>query len=159
VGEAPGAEEDASGVPFCGRSGRRLDELIEAAGLDPLKDVFVTNRLCCRPPNNRKPSDEEMRACQPRLVEMVRLVNPQAFLMVGASSAAFIGIDRIGRFRGLRVELELSLGRVRYQRAALATYHPAYLLRRGNSPKLAQQMINDIKKIAALSNYGLRDSV
>jgi uracil-DNA glycosylase family 4 len=82
VGEAPGAEEDKEGVPFCGDSGSLLRALFVTSGIDP-SDVFVTNLIGCRPPNNRDPAPTEKKACASRLHDIIYLVDPLVIIAVG----------------------------------------------------------------------------
>ena len=83
IGEAPGAQEDAEGLPFVGRSGRLLDQLLAAAGLDPAADVYICNGVKCRPPNNRKPTAGEMAACRPWLEQQIAAVDPPLVVLLG----------------------------------------------------------------------------
>jgi uracil-DNA glycosylase family 4 len=124
VGEAPGAEEDRQGEPFVGRAGQLLNEMLAAIGLDR-KQVYITNILKSRPPNNRDPSPEEVAACEPYLKAQIALIRPRIILAVGRIAAQNLlkTDERIGALRG-RVH--------RYAEGGVpvvVTYHPAYLLR------------------------------
>ena len=112
VGEAPGAEEEASGQPFVGRSGRLLEAMLAAAGLDSKRDLYIANVIKCRPPGNRKPSRTEIEACRPWLERQIDLVRPQLVLLVGATALeALLGIKGgITRLRGQWLHLEASQG-------------------------------------------------
>ena len=132
IGEAPGAEEDASGIPFVGRSGQLLDQLLLQAGYDRDQDLYVCNAIKCRPPANRRPTALELQACRPWLAEQLSLVNPELVLLVGATALeAVLGIKGgITRLRGQWLKpaaspLEAQLG----QRRLMAILHPSYLLR------------------------------
>ena len=93
VGEAPGAEEEACGQPFVGRSGRLLEAMLAAAGLNSERDLYIANVIKCRPPGNRKPSRTEIEACRPWLERQNALVLPQLVLLVGATALeALLGI-------------------------------------------------------------------
>jgi DNA polymerase len=82
VGEAPGAQEDLQGLPFVGRAGKLLDELLQEVGLTR-EDVFITNVLCCRPPGNRDPLPDEIAACKPYLYRKVELIEPKVICTLG----------------------------------------------------------------------------
>ena len=81
IGEAPGAQEDAEGRPFVGRSGRALDSLLLEVGLDPVQDLYVCNAIKCRPPNNRRPKKGELRSCRPWLDQQLALVDPAVIVL------------------------------------------------------------------------------
>jgi len=123
VGEAPGADEDAQGLPFVGRAGQLLDKMIGAMGLDPAKDVYVCNILKCRPPGNRRPEPEEMAACFPYLNEQLALVRPRVIVALGNTAVAALLETKLGITK-LR-------GQWKLYRSVLVmpTYHPSYLLR------------------------------
>ncbi|QEI06252.1 uracil-DNA glycosylase [Pigmentiphaga aceris] len=128
IGEAPGEQEDRQGVPFVGRSGQLLENMLGAIGVQRAKgDAFVTNIVKCRPPNNRNPEPEEAAACRPYLERQVALLNPQRALAVGRVAAQnVLGTDAtIGSLRG-RVH-RLGLGGKDIP--MVVSYHPAYLLR------------------------------
>lgn len=82
VGEAPGANEDKQGLPFVGRAGKLLDELLREVGLER-GDVFITNIICCRPPGNRDPVPEEIEACRPYLFRKIDLIEPKVICTLG----------------------------------------------------------------------------
>lgn len=123
VGEAPGAEEDVSGRPFVGRSGRLLDRLLAEAGLDRERDLYIANIVKCRPPQNRRPTAAEMAACRPWLDRQLALLDPPLILLAGATAlAGLLGIrSGISRLRG---QWQTWQGR-----QLLPLFHPAYLLR------------------------------
>ena len=126
IGEAPGADEDSQGLPFVGRSGRLLSELLKAAELDEGEDLYICNVIKCRPPNNRKPSSDEIKRCRPWLEEQIALVNPSLVLLAGATALqALLGIKSgISKLRGQWHEQE--------GRAFMPVFHPSYLLRFGS---------------------------
>jgi uracil-DNA glycosylase len=82
VGEAPGATEDQQGLPFVGRAGQLLNQMLEAIGL-ARSDVFITNVICCRPPGNRDPLPEEIDACKPYLYKKIQLIEPKVICTLG----------------------------------------------------------------------------
>jgi DNA polymerase len=137
IGEAPGADEDAQGVPFIGRAGRLLDKMLAAAGLEGR--VFITNTVFWRPPGNRNPSVDEQLSCAPFLERAIELVQPKFLLLVGAPAAKSIlnqseGILTLrGRWFTWRAKSS--------DRAipALPTLHPAFLLRQPTAKKKAWQ--------------------
>lgn len=128
VGEAPGEQEDQQGLPFVGKSGQLLDNMLRAVGLtrgeaEPAKQVYIANTVKCRPPSNRNPEPEELAQCEPFLIRQIELVKPRVILAMGrfAVQSLLRSNEPIGRLRG-RVH--------RYQGVPLiVTYHPAYLLR------------------------------
>src|SRR5271166_1453154 len=83
VGESPGEDEDLQGLPFVGKSGKLLDETLSDLGLDVTKDIYVCNIIKCRPPGNRKPSDEETNSCADYLEEQLKLLNPKVIIALG----------------------------------------------------------------------------
>jgi uracil-DNA glycosylase len=123
IGEAPGADEDRQGEPFVGRAGQLLNSMLHAIGL-AREEVFIGNILKSRPPNNRDPRPEEVRACIPYLFRQIELVNPTLLLCVGRIAAqTLLETDTpIGKLRG-------KLHRLGSGRPMIVTYHPAYLLR------------------------------
>jgi uracil-DNA glycosylase family 4 len=126
VGEAPGREEDMEGKPFVGRAGMLLDKMLVAMGLSG-RDVHITNIVYWRPPGNRTPTAQEALACRPFLERQVALVKPNVVLALGGAAAKqlFDVAEGIMRIRGKWREAELGGHKVR----AMATLHPAYLLR------------------------------
>jgi uracil-DNA glycosylase family 4 len=124
IGEAPGADEDAQGLPFVGRAGQLLDRMIGAMGLSPERDVYVCNILKCRPPGNRRPEAEEMATCIPYLHEQLDLVRPRVIVALGNTAVAALLDTKIGITK-LRGQWKLYRGKT----LVMPTYHPSYLLR------------------------------
>ncbi len=124
VGEAPGAEEDAQGLPFVGRAGQLLDRMISAMGLSPERDVYVCNILKCRPPGNRRPEPEEIATCIPYLHEQLALVRPRVVVAMGNTAVAALLDTKLGITK-LRGQWKLYRGHT----LLMPTYHPSYLLR------------------------------
>ena len=126
VGEAPGRDEDLEGKPFVGRAGMLLDKMLAAIGLSE-NDVHITNIVYWRPPGNRTPTPQEALACRPFLERQVALVAPQIVLALGGAAAKhlFDVADGIMRVRGKWRDIEIGGHTAR----AMATLHPAYLLR------------------------------
>ena len=129
VGEGPGQHEDESGLPFVGRAGQLLDRILASVGIDRDHGLYVCNVVKCRPPNNRKPTTEEMASCRPWLQEQIRLVDPAIVLLAGASAVeGLLGIKGgITRLRGRWIE--------RDGKAYMPVFHPSYLLRNASREK------------------------
>ena len=139
IGEGPGFHEDRQGLPFVGPAGRFLDQLFTSSGLKR-KDVFITNVVKCRPPNNRDPMPGEIEACRKHLDEQIDLINPKVIVTLGRfSMARFIPNQTIGRVRAKARQVE---GRTIYP-----MYHPAAALHNGN---LRSVIEDDFKAIPSL---------
>ncbi|MBK4731821.1 uracil-DNA glycosylase [Oxynema sp. CENA135] len=123
VGEAPGQQEDETGLPFVGKSGQLLDKILASVELDPERDVYICNVNKCRPPGNRTPTTPEIEACKPYLLEQLRLVNPKIILLTGATAVkGTLGEKRgITKIRGQWFDWQGFL--------CMPIFHPAYLLR------------------------------
>lgn len=147
VGEAPGAQEDAEGVPFVGRSGQLLDQLLVEAGLARDR-VAVANVLKCRPPANRKPRRGEVERCRPWLTRQIELVDPAVVVALGGTAAEwFFGPGaRIGELR------EKGLGApARYgARPLLVTFHPSAAIRFGPRGAPLAALREDLARVARL---------
>jgi len=128
VGEAPGADEDRLGVPFVGASGKLLDRMLAAIGLDRTQ-AYITNVVPWRPPGNRKPEPAEVELCLPFITRHIELVDPAVLLLLGGASvsALLARTDSITRLRGGFVDY--SSPRLSRPIPAMPTFHPAYLLR------------------------------
>ncbi len=131
VGEAPGRNEDIQGRPFVGAAGKLLDSLLGEVGLSR-EDVYITNIIKCRPPNNRDPTDEEIHACTPYLNQQVELLNPRIIMTLGRFSWAWaaerFGLEyrKLTDVRGKVFRVSTLLGRF----SVIPTFHPAAALRR-----------------------------
>jgi len=128
IGEGPGAQEDASGLPFVGRAGQLLDQLLAGVGIDSHRDAYICNVVKCRPPANRRPTPVEMAACRPWLERQIQLVDPAVILLAGATALeGVLGIrGGITRLRGLwHSSVSPSLA----GRQLMPVLHPSYLLR------------------------------
>ncbi|HSB37214.1 MAG TPA: uracil-DNA glycosylase [Thermoanaerobaculia bacterium] len=144
VGEAPGADEDAQGVPFVGRAGQLLTRMIEDGMGIPRKDVYICNVLKCRPPDNRNPEPPEIASCRGYLEAQIETIRPAAIVALGKFAAQFLleteeGIMRLrgrwGSWRGLPV---------------MPTFHPSFLLRQ---PDRKREAWDDLLKV--LGRLGL----
>jgi len=140
VGEGPGADEDAQGLPFVGRAGKLLTQMIEAMGLQR-KDVYICNVVKCRPPENRQPEEDEVSTCSPFLLRQIDTIAPKVIVCLGAVAAkTLLQTNRgISQFRGEWLEFR--------GRKLLATYHPAYLLR---NPPAKSEVWKDLQKVMAV---------
>lgn len=134
IGEAPGREEDLEGKPFVGRAGQLLDRMLTAIGLSEA-DVHITNIVYWRPPGNRTPTPQEALVCRPFLMRQIELVRPELLLLLGGAAAKHIlGVtEGILRIRGKWREVEIGNRRI----PAMASLHPAYLLRSPAQKRLA----------------------
>ncbi|MFK0734538.1 MAG: uracil-DNA glycosylase [Gloeotrichia echinulata IR180] len=123
IGEAPGQNEDETGLPFVGRSGQLLEKILASVELTTENDVYIANINKCRPPNNRPPTPDEMAACLPYLLEQIRLVDPKIILLTGATAIKGITGDKraITKIRGEWIEWQ--------GRLCMPIFHPSYLLR------------------------------
>jgi DNA polymerase len=140
VGEGPGADEDAQGIPFVGRAGQLLTKIIEAIGLQR-GDVYIANVIKCRPPGNRNPEPDEVDTCEPFLFQQIDVIKPKVIVALGkfAAQALLRSDDPISRLRG----------RVFTYRGAklIPTFHPAYLLR---NPSSKREVWEDMKLVRSL---------
>jgi len=143
VGEAPGRDEDLAGLPFVGRSGQLLDRMLAAIGLDRTS-AYIANIVPWRPPGNRKPTPQEAAICLPFLQRQIALADPDVLICLGDSAAqTLLGFrEGITRSRGRWVDYDAGTRQIR----AMATFHPAYLLRTPLSKRLAWRDFLAIKK-------------
>lgn len=139
VGEGPGADEDAQGLPFVGRAGKLLTQMIEAMGLQR-KDVYICNVVKCRPPENRTPEKDEVAACSPYLLRQLDSIGPKVIVCLGSVAAqTLLQTNRgISHFRGEWLDFR--------GHKLMATYHPAYLLR---NPSAKSEVWKDLQKVMA----------
>ncbi|MBM5817394.1 MAG: uracil-DNA glycosylase [Cyanobacteria bacterium K_Offshore_surface_m2_239] len=138
IGEGPGAQEDAQGLPFVGRAGQLLDQMLASVGLDSNRDAYICNVVKCRPPDNRKPTPEEMAACRPWLLEQIDHVDPALIVLAGATALeGVLGIR--GGITRLRGQWRAGEGEGLAGRWLVPIFHPSYLLRNASreagSPK------------------------
>ena len=142
VGEAPGVEEDRQGKPFVGASGQLLDKMFAAIHRSRQENLYISNTLPWRPPGNRKPSDAELHICQPFLMKHIELAAPRVLVLLGGTAAGSLLDSKAGitRLRGKWHDVEIAGRKI----PAMATYHPAYLLRQ---PQAKAQAWSDLQKI------------
>ncbi len=139
VGEGPGAEEDAQGIPFVGRAGQLLTKIIEGMGLKR-DDVYIANVVKCRPPENRNPEPDEITACMPFLKQQIAVIKPKVIMCLGKFAAQTV-LDTqvtISKLRGTFQEVNGV--------AVMPAFHPAYLLR---NPSMKRIMWEDCKLVMA----------
>jgi DNA polymerase len=144
VGEGPGADEDAQGLPFVGRAGQLLNNMITAMGLQR-EEVYIANVVKCRPPGNRTPEPEEANTCSPFLFRQIDVVKPEVIVALGATAATYL-LGQRQPLAGLR-------GRVHSFRNSklIVTYHPAFLLR---DPRQKKEAWADLQ--IAMRELGLK---
>lgn len=143
VGEAPGRDEDLHGRPFVGRAGQLLTKIIEAMGFKR-QEVYIANVVKCRPPENRTPRPDEVKACSPYLLHQIELINPKSIVALGKIAAEFLlqtnkSMSEIrghfGQFKGIPV---------------MPTFHPAYLIRNEGNREIKRLVWEDMKKVMKL---------
>ena len=152
VGEAPGADEDATGVPFVGRAGQLLTKMIEAGMGLTRKDVYIANVLKCRPPGNRNPEPDEIASCRAYLDAQIALVNPAVLVALGKFAAHFLleteePITRLRGKWGMRQGIPV-----------MPTYHPSFLLRQPERKKEAWEDLQQVLRKMGLPIPGKKET-
>jgi uracil-DNA glycosylase family 4 len=144
IGEGPGADEDAQGLPFVGRAGQLLNNMINAMGLRR-DQVYIANIVKCRPPQNRVPEPDEANTCAPFLFRQIDVIQPEVIVALGATAATYL--------LGGRSPLAALRGRIHHARGSklIITYHPAYLLR---DPRQKKEAWADLQ--LAMAELGLQ---
>ena len=145
IGEAPGANEDKEGLPFVGRAGALLDKMLSAIDLDR-KKVYISNIINYRPPDNRRPTDEEIKRYLPFITKHIEIINPKILVLLGSTAMnALIGNEVvISKMRGKWIEKKFG----NCKTSVLVTFHPAFLMRQPAQKKMAWidlKMIRDKK--------------
>lgn len=142
VGEAPGKNEDENGVPFVGSAGKILDRALNEGGLDR-NDVYITNVVKCRPPNNRVPTENEIQICTSNYLENeINLVSPKIICILGATALkSLLGYQNMGRYRGKIVKVN--------SHKYFITYHPAATI---YNSKLKQVFFEDISELSRIAD-------
>ena len=145
IGEAPGANEDEEGLPFVGRAGMLLDKMLAAINLDR-KKVYISNIVNFRPPENRRPTDEEIKRYLPFITKHIEIINPKILVLLGSTAMnALIGNDVvISKMRGNWIEKEFG----NCKTSVIITFHPAFLMRQPAQKKMSWidlKMIRDKK--------------
>jgi len=141
IGEGPGASEDSMGKPFVGRSGELLTKMIENVLYLKREEVYITNIVKCRPPNNRTPTPTEAHTCQPYLMKQIELIQPKLIVTLGGTAYHYLTGDETG--------ITKIRGTVHKQNGytLIPTYHPSYLLR---NPSAKKEVFADLKRVKDL---------
>ena len=134
IGEGPGANEDKEGFPFVGRAGQLLDKMLNAINLSR-RNVYITNVVNYRPPENRKPTEKEVERYLPYLKKHIEIIKPKIILLLGstAMNAILKNADVISKMRGKWIEIEINELKV----YSIVSFHPAYLLRQPDQKKFS----------------------
>jgi len=145
IGEAPGANEDEEGLPFVGRAGALLDKMLSAIDLDR-KKVYISNIINYRPPDNRRPTDEEIKRYLPFIIKHIEIIKPKILVLLGSTAMnALIGNEVvISQMRGKWIEKKFG----NCKTAVIVTFHPAFLMRQPAQKKMSWidlKMIRDKK--------------
>ena len=145
IGEAPGANEDQEGLPFVGRAGQLLDKMLSAINLDR-KKVYISNIINYRPPDNRRPTDEEIKRYLPFITKHIEIIRPKILVLLGSTAMnALIGSEIvISKMRGKWIEKKFG----NFKTSVIVTFHPAFLMRQPAQKKLSWidlKMIRDKK--------------
>ena len=147
VGEAPGRDEDIEGKPFVGRSGQLLDRMLASIGLDRRTNAYIANIIPWRPPGNRTPTPQEIAICEPFIRRQIELKAPELLVCVGApSTETLLGLKGIMKSRGRLMPFQAGGREIR----AIATLHPAYLLRSPIAKRLAWRDMLTIRQVLGL---------
>lgn len=135
IGEAPGANEDAEGIPFCGMSGQLLDKMLSYAGLIRAKNFYITNNLFWRPPGNRRPTPDELAMCSPFVEKHIALFNPKLMILAGSTATSSLLNAKQG-ITSLRGKFQTYSNRYTAAPVPVAVlFHPSYLLRQPSQKK------------------------
>jgi uracil-DNA glycosylase family 4 len=147
VGEAPGRDEDLAGKPFVGRSGQLLDRMLASVGLDRAKNAYIANIIPWRPPGNRTPTPQEIAICEPFIRRQIELKAPELLVCVGApSTETLLGLKGIMKARGRLTIYQAGERQIK----AIATLHPAYLLRSPIAKRQAWRDMLTIRQVLGL---------
>lgn len=150
IGEAPGADEDKTGTPFVGRAGKLLNEFLISAGINRQEDLYIANTVKCRPPENRKPTNNEKIACKGNLKAQIDVVQPKVIILCGATAMESFIEDK-------KLTITKARGRVfDYQNGIklVPVFHPSYLLRQHSTEEGSPRdlMLKDLKMIKQLAS-------
>jgi uracil-DNA glycosylase family 4 len=143
IGEGPGVNEDLEGVPFIGRTGELLDKMLLSINLDR-DNVYISNTVNYRPPENRNPTQEEITRYLPYLIKHIEIINPQILILLGSTALnTIIGNDKvISDIRGKWIDKKIGSCKT----SVIASFHPAFLMRQPNNKKLSWIDLKMIKK-------------
>lgn len=135
IGEAPGATEDAEGIPFCGDSGKLLDNMLNSIGLSRKDNIYITNTVFWRPPGNRRPTDQEIALCKPFVEEHISIIQPKLLILVGSTAVESL-LGKHLQISKIRQEYyQYSNKLLDHTITTTALFHPAYLLRQPSQKK------------------------
>ncbi|OUW74099.1 MAG: hypothetical protein CBD76_01220 [Pelagibacteraceae bacterium TMED216] len=143
IGEGPGANEDIEGLPFVGRAGQLLDKMLSAINLDRSK-IYITNVVNYRPPENRKPSEDEISRYLPYLIKHIEIIKPRILILLGSTALnTILGKEKvISKARGIWVSKQIG----EFKANIIASFHPAYLMRQPDQKKYSWIDLKMIKK-------------
>jgi len=152
IGEAPGAQEDKTGHPFCGRAGEILDELLNSVSIKR-QDIYICNILKCKPPLNRDPEIKEIKACSPYLERQIKIIKPKIICSLGRYSMQFLmkkfgladKIEQISKIHGSLFEIEIGSEKLKF----VAFYHPAVAT---YNPNMKETLKKDFQILKILNN-------
>jgi uracil-DNA glycosylase family 4 len=152
IGEAPGEKEDLEGIPFVGKAGKKLDELLNQINLK-IEDVYIANILKCRPPKNRDPSIDEIKKCTPYLIEQIKIIRPKIIITLGNYSSKFVlsgfNVENMKKIKGISdihgQIVNLNIEGIDYK--IVPIYHPAAMMYK---PSIREKFENDFKVIEKL---------
>lgn len=157
VGEGPGFVEDKTGRPFVGRAGKLLDRWLSEVGLNR-GDVYITNVVKCRPPNNRDPEPEEVRLCSRFLRVQIALIQPKILIALGRFAGSFLADYPQAKMRDLRSRAwRYSDEKAKIECPVACVYHPAYVLRQGDNPETSEAYktaVEDLREALKLMESG-----
>jgi len=139
IGEAPGADEDRTGRPFVGRAGRKLREILKKVGITE-KDFYISNIIKCRPPQNRDPEEDEIKACSPYIRLQIKKIKPKIICTLGRYAAYFIldEVRTMGSLRGQIFEKENYI--------VIPVYHPSFILRNNRMEPIFEKDLRLVKQ-------------
>ena len=146
IGEAPGAEEDKQGIPFCGQSGQLLDTMLSFIDLRRSENFYITNTLFWRPPGNRRPTPEEIEICRPFVEKHIFLKQPKLLILVGGTAIASVLQENVGISRMRGQFFSYTNAYLKHAIPVTAIFHPAYLLRSPIKKKLVWQDLLMIRR-------------
>ena len=150
IGEAPGASEDEAGIPFCGQSGKLLDQFFDAIELIRAKNLYIANAIFWRPPGNRKPTEKELAICRPLVEKHIALINPKLIVAAGSSALACLfpnNKDSISKIRGSLMDYNNQF--LSQSVKVMPIFHPSFLLRQPSRKRSAWE---DMLKINSFIN-------
>ena len=150
IGEAPGSSEDETGIPFCGDSGKLLDNLLATINLSREANIYISNAVFWRPPANRRPTKEEVEICRPFVEKHIALIRPDLLILVGATAVTSL----LGDFEITKIRQEYHQYQNQYLTKPITTtaiFHPAYLMRQ---PFQKKAMWFDLLKIQEFLHFG-----